>query len=215
MRVVTTLLLAATLLAATLAACGSAGEDTTAESATQAPTSSTAASIATSFDCGSAGTEVEKLVCSDAELAGLDLRLAEVYGEVREEPDADTARLTAEERGWIAGRNDCWKAGDLRQCVLEAYQTRLVELQASHRDAPVPPTVEYRCDDTSRPVSAVFYNDIDPPSMILTWGDDQAILIQQPSGSGIRYARDGATYAEHQGVIDIDFYGSRLTCAAG
>lgn len=211
MRVVTTLLLAATLLAATLAACGSAGEDTTPESATQAPTSSTAASIA----CGSAGTEVEKLVCSDAELAGLDLRLAEVYGEVREEPAADTARLTVEERGWIAGRNDCWKAGDIRQCVLEAYQTRLVELQASHRDAPVPPTVEYRCDDTSRPVSAVFYNDIDPPSMILTWGDDQAILIQQPSGSGIRYARDGATYAEHQGVIDIDFYGSRLTCAAG
>ena len=33
------------------------------------------------------------------------------------------------QRGWIKGRNDCWKAGDLRQCVEESYQLRITELQ--------------------------------------------------------------------------------------
>ena len=164
------------------------------------------------IDCTQADGEGEKAVCADPELRALDTRLAELYQRALSESGSDTATLETEQRGWVAGRDDCWKESDVHQCVLEAYQTRLVELQI--KDVDVPATVEYRCGDNTTPVSAVFYNDIDPSAMVLTVGRDRAILIQQPTGSGIRYVREGAEYAEHQGDIAIDFYGTTLTCTA-
>lgn len=204
-----------------IAACGSpadngAGPDNPTgradSSETATPSSSPPEASAPSFDCSAVDTDAEKLVCTDAELAGLDRRLAGLYRDALAAPGADAARLEAQERGWAAGRDDCWKADDLRQCVLEAYQTRLVELQIDRPATVAPPAVEYRCDDSSKPVSGVFYNDVDPAAMVLRVGDDQAILLAQPTGSGIRYTRDGASYAEHQGAVEIEFYGTRLAC---
>ena len=140
--------------------------------------------------------------------------MADLYQQAISESGSEETTLEAEQRGWLAGRDDCWKDADPYQCVLESYQTRLVELQICDDNTAAPTAVDYRCGDGSTAVSSVFYNDIDPAAMVLTVGEDQAILIQQPSGSGIRYTRSGASYSEHQGDVDIDFYGTTLACSA-
>jgi uncharacterized protein len=61
---------------------------------------------------------IEELICKDDELSALDLKMAEVYAAaakkaVNEHPPV----LKAEQRGWIKGRNDCWKEADKRKCV--------------------------------------------------------------------------------------------------
>ena len=116
-----------TLAAAALAGCGSqAGDDDRHQSSTQ-PTTTLA--TGPSFDCGKAESEAEKLVCSEPRLAALDRQLADEYQHALAEPGTDKAVLESVQRGWVSGRDDCWKADDVRRCVLESYQTRLVELK--------------------------------------------------------------------------------------
>ena len=165
---------------------------------------------APSFDCAKAASDAEKLVCADPELARLDRQLAQRYAQVKDRPESQQA--VAMQRGWVKGRDDCWKADDRTRCVREAYQTRLVELAINGGDVVVPTPVEYRCDDNSRPFTAVFYNDIDPQAAVITWGDDQATAYPQPTPRGARYGRQGLDFWEHQGEAKIDFYGKALTC---
>ncbi|MGV0836972.1 MliC family protein [Mycolicibacterium thermoresistibile] len=76
------------------------------------------------------------------------------------------------------------------------------------------PPVHYRCDDDSRPLSTVFYNEFDPPAAVLTWGADEVVLFGEPMASGIRYTGDGVEYAEHHGAVTVDFRGTALSCTA-
>jgi len=158
-----------------------------------------------SFDCAKAASEAEKLVCTDAELAALDRQLATRYAEAK---DADPAM----QRGWVKGRDECWKADDVRLCVLESYRTRLVELAIHAPGLVVPKAVEYRCDDNSKPFTMTFYNDLDPVAAVMTWGNDQAIVFPQPAASGAKYGRSGIEYWEHQGEASVDFFGNKLSC---
>ena len=158
-----------------------------------------------SFDCTKAASEAEKLVCTDAELAALDRQLATRYAEAK---DADPAM----QRGWVKGRDECWKADDVRLCVLESYRTRLVELAIHAPGLVVPKAVEYRCDDNSKPFTMTFYNDLDPVAAVMTWGNDQAIVFPQPAASGAKYGRSGIEYWEHQGEASVDFFGNKLSC---
>ena len=158
-----------------------------------------------SFDCARAGSAAEKLVCGDAQLAALDRQLAARYAQAT---DADPAV----QRGWVKGRDACWKADDLRLCVLEAYRTRLVELAIGAPGRVVPKTVEYRCSDNRKPFTMVYYNDIDPQAAVMTWGNDQAIVFPQPAASGAKYGRVGIEYWEHQGEASVDFFGNKLSC---
>ncbi|WP_245622567.1 MliC family protein [Pseudoxanthomonas dokdonensis] len=187
---------------------------TAVDTAANADSSAAQEGVATSpsFDCGRADGKVEKMICDDAGLATLDRRLAERYGAALARAGANKSMLMSSERGWIKGRDDCWKADDMRQCVLESYQTQLVDLQINHGDITVPTAVEYRCDDNSKPLTAVFYNDLDPKAAVLTWGDDQTIVFPRRAASGARYGRSGVDFWEHQGEVKVDFYGTTLTC---
>jgi uncharacterized protein len=209
------------VVALTVGCTASTPDDNSATGSTPISTSSAASTSepTRAIDCeqatsGQATSDTEKTVCADPALVALDSRLADIYQQAISESGSERATLEAEQRGWVAGRDDCWKEVDARQCVLESYQTRLVELQINGKDTVTPATVEYRCGDGSTPVSSVFYNDTDPRAMVLTVGGDQAILMQQPTGSGIRYTRQGVEYAEHQGDITVDFYGPALACVA-
>jgi hypothetical protein len=63
------------------------------------------------FNCAKAQGEVEKLICSDASLAALDRKLDEAYRAVSAKAKGKLAtQLCDEQRGWVKGRNDCWKA---------------------------------------------------------------------------------------------------------
>jgi uncharacterized protein len=84
----------------------------------------------TSFDCAKASGTVEELICSDAELAKLDRSLSSLYSTLlKHTPAREQKQLRAEQRGWVKGRNDCWKSGDLRGCVKGEYEMRINELK--------------------------------------------------------------------------------------
>lgn len=199
---------AATVISAALAlaGCGSNTPDTA--GTTTAPS----AASGPSFDCAKADAEAEQMVCNDPELAALDRQLAAEYQHAQAQPGADEATLESVQRGWVSGRDDCWKADDVRRCVLEAYQTRLVELKIDDPATVTPPTVTYRCPDPAKAFTAQFYNQFEPPAAVLTWGTDKAIVFSEPSGSGARYGRDGVEYWEHQGEVTVDFYGNTFVC---
>lgn len=82
-----------------------------------------------SFDC----SKVEKnssegLICSSDELMDLDRELAAVYKEALAKASKDDM-LKAYQRGWIKGRNECWKAGDEKKCMVDQYHLRIKELK--------------------------------------------------------------------------------------
>jgi uncharacterized protein YecT (DUF1311 family) len=88
---------------------------------------------APSFDCSKAAGQVEHLICSDPELAALDVELARLYQAVSAEvAGRELKRLRTYQRGWIKGRNDCWKAVGVgvRACVEASYRDRIRELRS-------------------------------------------------------------------------------------
>ena len=92
--------------------------------------SAPAAKANPSFDCAKASHEVEELICKDAELADLDRSLADLYAVVlKNTPASEQKMLKAEQRGWVKGRNDCWKSSDQRGCVKSEYEVRISELR--------------------------------------------------------------------------------------
>ena len=83
-----------------------------------------------SFDCAKATHEVEQLICKDGELAELDHSLNSLYHSVlKNTPASEQKMLKAEQRGWVKGRDDCWKSADVRGCVLAEYRTRIDALK--------------------------------------------------------------------------------------
>ena len=164
-----------------------------------------------SFDCGKveAGS-VEELVCRDADLAAADRKLAEVYAQALQKAGNEQPPvLKALQRGWIKGRDDCWKAEDKRACVADAYRLRTAELQARYRLLPPTGAATYLCDgQPGNEVTATFFA-TDPPTAIAERGDQVSLMYQQPSGSGAKYQGRNETLWEHQGEALITWgYGS-------
>jgi uncharacterized protein YecT (DUF1311 family) len=88
---------------------------------------------APSFDCSKASGPVEALICSDPELAALDVELARLYQAVSAKMSGrERKTLRTYQRGWLKGRNDCWKAVGVgvRACVEASYRGRIQELRA-------------------------------------------------------------------------------------
>lgn len=165
----------------------------------------------TSFDCSKASATVEKMICEDAGLAELDRKMADEYQKVLK-ATSDKSSLEASQRDWIASRNECAQNKDVRGCVVDSYQKRMVELfivDPSHQPALA---VSYRCPTQTKNFTMQFYNNEKPAAALLTLGSDKAVVFQQPSGSGIRYSRPGVEYSEHQGEVKVDFRGEKFTC---
>ncbi|MBM7061929.1 MliC family protein [Pseudomonas sp. UL073] len=166
-----------------------------------------------SFDCAKAQGQVEQQVCSSPELSALDRQMAALYAKAGQQVDAAGLKsLKATQRGWIKGRDDCWKAADVAQCIRYSYQVRLIELQIQSGSVQAPTAVEFVCGDNSKPFSAAFYNQLEPRAVVITYGNDQSIGIAQPAASGSKYASDGMQFWEHQGEARVDWYGTALTC---
>jgi membrane-bound inhibitor of C-type lysozyme len=49
-------------------------------------------------------------------------------------------------------------------------------------------------------------------ALVITYGDEQAIIFPQVSASGARYGRTGIQFWEHHGSATVDFYGIKLAC---
>jgi uncharacterized protein len=178
------------------------------------PAGDPVSAVEPSFDCSQASGEVEELICTDADLATLDRKLAEIWKEALAGwPQEEVAAQRAFQRGWIKGRNDCWKAEDKRRCVEESYRTRIVEIQIQSGQLEVPAVVGFDCPDAEhKPFTVVFYQQTEPPSAVITYGDDQVIAFLAPSGSGARYVAANVEFWEHQGEATVDWFGTQLVC---
>lgn len=64
------------------------------------------------------------------------------------------------------------------------------------------------------PVSVVFLNQADPPSVVLAVGNESRVLLIARSGSGARYGTAGVELLEHQGSTQINWNGQVLECTA-
>lgn len=86
---------------------------------------------AASFDCAKAGTRTEKMICADKALSALDSELALAFRDaVKLSPTP--ARLTAEQRDWLRGRDQHAEP----RYVEDLYRGRLQALNAvRQRDA--------------------------------------------------------------------------------
>lgn len=61
-----------------------------------------------SFDCAKAKTRAEQVICANPELAVLDRRLSRIYTELQQTlPAAQRKSLIADQRAWLAVRDDC------------------------------------------------------------------------------------------------------------
>jgi uncharacterized protein len=165
-----------------------------------------------SFECGKvkAGS-IEEMICRDEKLAALDRKLAEVYGAAsKKAANEHPPVLKAEQRGWIKGRNDCWKSDDKRRCVESVCVLRIAELQARYRLVPGKGPILYACDgDPKNEVIATFFQ-TDPPTLIAERGDQVSLMYLQPAGSGSKYQGRNESLWEHQGEAIITWgYGTK------
>ena len=86
-----------------------------------------------SFDCGKVKRDsAEGIICQSDRLMDLDRELASLYKKAMTKT-GDKHLLKAVQRGWIKGRNDCWKADDEKACMIDAYQSRIKELKEKYR----------------------------------------------------------------------------------
>ena len=156
------------------------------------------------FDCSKAEHEIEDLICQDDELAAKDRKLAEVYAaaiKVMEGVDSGGPEAIKElktyQRGWIGGRNECWKAEDKRQCTADIYDRRIAQIQAKYFLINGGEPVYYNCSDNSQIV--VTFIPSEPPSIRMERGDSTEVGILSPAGSGSRYDADFGVFFWLQG----------------
>jgi len=147
-----------------------------------------------SFDCSRTESSAEDLVCEDAGLARLDRLVAERYSaalEVVQGLDAGAveaeAELRAFQRGWISGRNDCWKAEDLRKCVEDSYLRREGELVARWFLEEPTGTAFWACGGNPANEVVTSFFDTELPSVRFSRGDTTDTGSLVPTASGSRY----------------------------
>ncbi|WP_420333202.1 MliC family protein [Roseibium sp.] len=145
------------------------------------------------FDCAKAESSAEELICSNEDLAKLDRSLADVYGKavaaIETFADKDTAlnEFKAYQRGWIKGRDECWKAEDELACIKSDYEYRIAEITAKYGLIEGQKPVFYMCNDNPADEIVATYFPTTPPSARLERGDSTEIVVEGPTGSGARY----------------------------
>ncbi|MVA98364.1 hypothetical protein GN330_14030 [Nitratireductor sp. CAU 1489] len=147
-----------------------------------------------SFDCAKAESGAEKLICGDDELAELDRLVADRFAAAVAAVKAlDAGAVQAEkelhayQRGWIKGRDECWKAGDERDCVEFSYLRRDAELVTQFMLEQPTGTTTWQCGDSSANEVVTMFFDTRLPSVRFERGDSVDTGTLVPSGSGSKY----------------------------
>ena len=155
------------------------------------------------------------MICNDEALQALDRTLAKTYARAMQNlPEEDQASERAMQRGWIKGRNDCWKADDVGTCVTHSYQIRTVELQIRSGELEAPAFVTLRCkQEPDKHFTASFYNTTEPRSVVLTLDNDQVIAFTAPSASGARYQANGVDFWTKGKDASVEWFGTSLVCS--
>ena len=171
-----------------------------------------------SYDCSKVDKgSIEEMVCQNTELSALDRQLADVYTSARKKAGNEhPAYLKPSQRGWIKGRDDCWKAADIPACVRDSYQQRIVELQAKYRLVESSGPVTFSCNGNPADEVLITFFHTEPASLIAERGDSTALMLQTVSASGAKYEGPNELFWEHQGQATIrwGFDAPEMTCTA-
>ncbi|MGR3805861.1 MliC family protein [Marinibacterium profundimaris] len=154
-----------------------------------------------SFDCAKAESSAEEAVCASPALSEMDVEVSRLFALALNGPNITPDgqdELRAYQRGWVKGRDECWKADDLGTCVRDEYAIRIDELRREYADAraedgPSMGPYAYVCDGMDAPLSATFVNAGDPV-VVLRWLENVRVLPIAMSGSGSRYASDDMVF---------------------
>jgi len=151
-----------------------------------------------SFDCDKASGSAEEEICSNPRLARLDRELARLYKLAVNGANMSSERLSelkAMQRGWIKGRDECWKSdAALNACIAASYAMRIDDIRTRYYDSRQDdaagissgPNV-YECDGLGAALSMIIV-DIDPPLLSLRWFDNWITPVGVPTGSGAKFA---------------------------
>lgn len=177
-------MLIALIAAVALTGCDRGGPSEQAgDKAPVAPAPATSArAITASFDCGRARGQAQELVCGDSSLAAMDREVARLAG------------LSAEPAGqadYALERDNCWKADELRQCVMAAAMTEIHRLRQGldmDRDGAGPSAgpLDYNCRGITGLVRATFVN-AQPGAVALEWGGQVIAIDEVTPAPGAEY----------------------------
>lgn len=134
----------------------------------------------------------------------LDRDMARVYAAaLRKAAREHPPMLKAGQRGWIKGRNDCWKAADPRTCAVESYRRRIVELQAWYRLVPASPPVRLVCGDSAADELVLTHFQTDPPTLVAERGDQSSLMFLERGADGDRYVGRNESLRERPGEVTV------------
>ena len=169
-----------------------------------------------SFSCQQIESgSVEASICQDEQLSKLDAELAEVYQQAKAQAsDEQKSYLRATQRGWLKGRNECWKSSDTYGCIEASYLERIARLQVEYRLVSATEAFVFRCDGPSNSLLTVRYFATNPQLMQAHYNGEDKILSPERTASGAKYAGENASFWEHQGEAQFSWqYGeSPQTC---
>ncbi len=169
-----------------------------------------------SYDCTEVKDgSIERLICNDEILAQLDMKLSQIYlAASKKAIDEQPPMLKTEQRGWIKGRNDCWKEQDQYQCIKNSYRYRIAELQARYKLIGANGPFFYICNSDPANEVTVTYFQTEPPTLIAERGDQVSLMYRKPSASGTKYQGRNESLWEHHGNARIiwGFEASEIDC---
>ncbi|MEZ8094146.1 META domain-containing protein [Photobacterium swingsii] len=170
--------------------------------------------VKTSFDCTKASGEVETLICQDQVLAKLDLQMDVLYKAVLPTiPSGEQANFKTSQRGWIKGRNACWKSVDVYHCTKNSYALQSSTLAEEGRLFVNDKPTYYQCSGGLHPAVEVrFYQVNNQAKAILSYGLDYELLDATVSASGAKYTNDSASFWSHKQTASVQVGRDSLSC---
>ncbi len=126
--------------------------------------------------------------------------------------------LRATQRGWIGGRNECWKAGDARDCIRLSYLRREAELVSRWMLERPTGTTTWVCAGNPANEIVTSYFDTELPALRRERGDRVDTMVQVRTASGARYDGAFGSYIWMKGnearYREPDPDGREMTCVA-
>lgn len=171
--------------------------------------------LSPSFDCSAvSNARIESMICQQPELAQLDNQLNKVYQQALNKAGSISTELKATQRGWLKGRNDCWKNNNKRQCIKKSYQRRTAELQARYRLVDSVGQLRLICNNNPQNEFIVTFFNTDPRTLIAERVDQTSLMYNVVSASGAKYQGQNEIFWEHQGEVRITwgYQAPELTC---
>ncbi|WP_157836340.1 lysozyme inhibitor LprI family protein [Rheinheimera texasensis] len=153
------------------------------------------------FDCKQVpANSAEALICQNPRLSQLDQQLAQVFAKASTlAANEHPPQLKAEQRGWLKGRDECWKDAAQIPCMQDAYQRRIAELQARYRLVSMRGPLIYQCGVTPADDLVLSYFATEPATVIAERGDSVSLMFLQRKG-GYYIGRNETLWPQQDGV---------------